>query len=410
MPARHSELGPSKAHCYRRCPGSVKAQRGLPDTAGEEANQGTAFHEFAALCLETGANPMTMVGALTEVKGAGVYPMTLEMAEKMQPGLEVMWALADAPGAELFVETELDLSPYLGEGEIGTSDACIVDVEGRRIVGFDWKWGKGVPVHPERNDQMTLYLLGLWHIHGHRFDGIPPEEIEVIMIIEQPRADGGGGVWSTTAEWLLLEGEKVKREAAATRDPDAPRIPGTVQCKFCKAAYFGTCKEYAEFNGGLIGLKFDSLEEDYVVALPPDLIDRRTLTPVQRSQILLHKAMIQKWLDRLHEEAMADAERGADVPGLKLVDGRRTRAWLDEKKAEIVLRKRLGEDAYKKEVRSPAQIEEAMGKKLFQATFGSFVTYSEPTPILVPASDKRPARATHGELYDSLHDEDESII
>ncbi len=59
---RHSELGPSKAHRYRRCHGSVNAERGLPDDSGIEAAQGQCFHEYADLCLTFGLDPHVFIG------------------------------------------------------------------------------------------------------------------------------------------------------------------------------------------------------------------------------------------------------------------------------------------------------------------------------------------------------------
>lgn len=405
MPGFHSSRSPSGAHRYRRCPGSVAAEEGLPDGAGIDAAHGTVFHEIAADCLETGADPLAMIGAMVTTD-KGPLPFTLEMATKMLPGLELVYSLANEPGAQMFVETRVNLAPWLGEGESGTSDVTIINPRRHRIVQWDWKWGAGVPVSPIKNDQCTLYTLGVWNEFGHLFDA-DPAEIEVIVIIEQPRAEGGGGTWTTTMAEILREGVSIKKDAKATRDPNAPRVPGTVQCKFCKAAKFGTCKEYAEFNASMIGLKFDSLEDDLAVAAPLDVIARRVVTPEQRSQILIHRAMIDKWLDQLHEDAYSDAQAGRPTPGMKMVDGRSPpRGWRDEGKAELLLTRKFGDKAFTRKLRSPAQIEEEVGKKAFNLTYAGFVERGEPKPILVPEQDKRPARMNHGDKYDALVDDE----
>jgi hypothetical protein len=411
MPGQHSSLGASKAHRYRRCPGSIKAEQGLPDNAGEHAAQGTVFHEFAALAVEYGADPLAMVGATHYVEKFGDLPFTHEMAIGMLPGLELIESLLDSPGRRLIVESRVDLSSWLGDGQFGTVDVGIVDIARSRLVTFDWKWGAGVPVSPVENDQAILYTLGLWGAVSTDFEarGIAPEDVEVIIIIEQPRAEGGGGVWTTNMALLLEEGAKIARDAEATRDPNAPRIPGVVQCKFCRAASFGTCKEYARFNADLLGTKFDDLEEQFLAGLPVELHSRRAMTPEQRSQILLHRKMIDKWLDQLHEEAMRDAEAGRPVPGMKLVDGRSARVWRDEAKAEFVLTHAFGEEAFSRKLVSPAQAEEKVGKKAFQRDFGMFVEKQEPKPILVPLDHKRPARMTHGDKYDLIENEETAI-
>jgi hypothetical protein len=404
MPGQHSSLGASKAHRYRRCPGSIRAEEGLPDNAGEHAAQGTVFHEFAALAVAHGANPLSMVGATHYVENFGDLPFTQEMAVAMLPGLELIESLLDSPGRRLLVEKRVDLSPWLGPGQFGTVDVGIVDPARSRIVTFDWKWGAGVPVSPVENDQATLYALGLWGMVSADFEalGIEPKDVEALIVIEQPRTDGGGGVWTTTMQRLLEEGEKIALDAEATRDPNAPRIPGLIQCKFCRAATFGTCPEYARFNMDLIGAKFDDLEEQFAAGLPLTLHDRRAMTPEQRSQILLHRKMIDKWLDQLHDEALRDAEAGRPVPGMKLVDGRSARVWRDEAKAELVLTHTFGDQAFTRKLVSPAQVEERVGKKVFQRDFAMLVEKQEPKPILVPLDHKRPARSTHGDKFDLI--------
>jgi hypothetical protein len=405
MPGIHSSLGASKAHRYRACPGSVAACRDLPDSSGEEAAQGTVFHEVAADVLQFGLNPHHFVGHEIEVEGFGFLPFTEEMAVKMQTGLDLVWAFADAPSAKLIVEQRLDLSRWLGPDQFGTSDACVIDPQNRLIVVFDWKWGAGVPVDPCENDQAVLYALGVWDRFERDFDGIEHDKITVKIIIEQPRAAGGGGIWDTTVEWLLLEGEKIRRDAELTRDPNAPRIPGVKQCKFCPAARFKTCREYVQFNLDMVGQKFEDLDEAFSVGaalVPPDV---KALTPQQRSQILLNESMFRAFLKDLHEEALNDAIAGRDVPGMKLVDGRSPpRRWKDEEKAGVILRKKLGKAAEIVSLKSPAMIEETVGKTAFEKDFGLLVDVGKPKPVLVPEHDKRQARPNIHDKFDNLDD------
>jgi hypothetical protein len=403
VPGAHAPLGPSAAHRWRACPGSIAASEGLPDTAGIEAAYGTVFHHFAALVLELGLDPIDLIGAKLDVERFGTLEFTAEMATKMLPGLDLIYSLHTEGVTILMVETKVDISPWCGPDQFGTSDVIIIDFGNRRIIVFDWKWGAGVPVQPQENDQAILYGLGAWNaIDASQFDVDDFHEIKVEIIIEQPRADGGGGVWHTTMADLLAHGERIAVDAARTRDPDAPRIPGTKQCKFCPAAKHGTCREYHEFNADLIGMKFDRLEtEDYY----PEPVS--ALTPEERSAVLLNRQMIEGWLDDLHAAAYKDAEAGRPVPGMKLVEGRSpARAWTDAEKAEIVLSSRLGERAFKRELLSPAQIEEVVGKRAFNTTYKPFVSQGKPKSILVSSSHKKPAIATHGDKYDQLDTED----
>ena len=49
--AQHSVLSPSGAHRWMRCPGSIAAESGMPDTSSKYAAEGTAAHELASKCL-----------------------------------------------------------------------------------------------------------------------------------------------------------------------------------------------------------------------------------------------------------------------------------------------------------------------------------------------------------------------
>ena len=426
----HSRRSPSSAHRWRLCPGSVNAEQGLSDSVGEEARQGTCFHEIAADCLEYGIDPWHAVGkdvTWEETVDGEVVTITRtftrEMADKMMPGLIQLRAMEDAPGAKMFVERRVSLEKYVGPGESGTADCFIIDLYNWRIINWDWKWGAGVPVSPEWNDQTILYTLGVWedyaaemfweaHMEGLGPDGDDPNplvipDIEVVICIEQPRAPGGGGTWTTTMQDLLAEGRAIKKDAEATEDPDAPRIPGEKQCKFCKAARHNTCKERAGMVLSLLDLDDEELDDDFMLGLPVDL--PRSLTPTQRSNVLLNRKLIERFLEQLHEEAMEDARLGKETPGLKRVAGRRPpRKWKDEKRAEMLLKQDFGDEAFNRKLRSPAQIEGGVKKQRFKTRYQAMVIEGDPAPALVNETDPRPPMKAAIDLLDDEADSADS--
>ena len=419
----HSERGPSTAHRWRKCPGSVRQSRGLPNTAGIEAAYGTVFHEFAALCIQHGLDPQGFVGAKMTVEPFGELTFDQAMADNMLPGLDLIRAYMAAPGAKTIVEERVDLTYWVGPGEFGTTDCAVIDITNWRLVVFDWKYGAGVPVSPVRNDQAFLYGLGTWtsfahamfadHIletHGDAALDAPWEDdIELVVIIEQPRAEGGGGVWTTTVGEMLAEGERIRLDAAATEDPDAPIIPGPDQCKFCLAGKAMVCPEKPKHLLKLAGTDFDDLESDFMCGVPPDIPS--AFTPEQRSQLLLHKSMFEKMFEDLHAAAFNDAEKGRPVPGMKLVTGRSpARAWRDDQKAEAILKSQFGEEAFNKKLLSPAQIEEKVGKKDFGVRFKRHVKEGERKSVLVPVSDKRDAIPNYTRDFDGLEDDVTAIV
>lgn len=401
----HSERGPSTAARWRACKASVLKSRGLPDVPTMYAAEGTVFHHYAAICLELGLPPHHFVGETLDVPPFGRLTFDKTMAQHMMPGLDFFGPLADAPGAKLIVEQKVPLDRWVGPGEKGTMDIAILNRSRRQIVTGDWKYGAGVPVHPEWNDQGILYTCGAWDKWGEAmFEGIDPSEIEVLIVIEQPRAPGGGGVWETTMDVILREGAAIRRDAEETLIPGAPFNPGHKQCQFCKAARFNTCEARAQFIVERLHNRFDELDADFIGGQA--MTFPKAISPEARSQLLAHRKLIENWLDQLHEEAMEDAEQGRPVPGFKRVLGRAPhRKWRDEKKAAQVLVSRLNEDAYQRKLLSPAQVEELVGKRAYQKDYERHVSLGVPKPVLVPLEDKRIELANVHDLFDSIADD-----
>jgi len=425
----HSERGPSTAHRWRPCPGSVRLSRGIPNTAGIEAAYGTVFHDFAADCLELGLDPQGFVGDKMEVEGFGILEFDQEMADNMLNGLDLVWAMADVPGAKLIVEERVSLEEWVGPKEFGTTDAAIIDPLNWRLVVFDWKYGQGVPVSPEMNDQAMLYGLGTWSTFaaamfeeylieeaaakGQTFDPNTPweDDIEVIIMIEQPRAPGGGGTWTTTMGELLAEGRRIRRDADRTMDDDAPFNPGPKQCQFCLAGRANICKARAAMVLNELGNDFDDLEDGFLSGAEMELPHPKSLTPEQRTQVLLHRKLIEKFLDELHEEAYRDAKNRRPVPGMKLVEGRNPpRKWKDTFKAEVMLEHDFAHKAYTKKILSPTQVEDKIGKRTYKVRYARLVDTGEAKPILVPIDDKRDPLPDITSDFDGLVDDDEAMV
>lgn len=380
------------------------------------------------------------------VEGFGHMVFDQAMADNMLNGLDYLWAASNSPGSKMIIEKRVSLEEWVGPGEFGTTDAAIVDPLRWRMIGFDWKYGQGVPVSPERNDQAILYLLGAWSSFARDMfvdflidaeeaeimDGAIPvpsdcltrenidelrpgweDDIAVTIVIEQPRAPGGGGVWETDLGWLLREGKKIRADADLTLDPDAPIVPGEKQCKFCAAAKFNTCEARVKNLVESVGGDFDELEDDFVEDVPMNLYDKRALSPEARSQLLKHADQIKKMLEELHTEAYRDAESGRPVPGMKLVDGRNPpRKWKQPKMAETIVEHEFGEDkAFTKKLLSPTQVEEVVGKRVYRERFERMVNKGQSKPQLVPESDKRDPIPDVGSDFDELVENDiESLV
>ncbi len=83
------------------------------------------------------------------------------------------------------------------------------------------------------------------------------------------------------------------------------------------------------------------------------------------------------------------------------------RKWKDEEKEKPVLERRLGGDkAYIRKLRSPAQVEELVGKKAFRETYGHHVLEEDAKPILVPSTDRRDPIPDVGSRFDAAMEDD----
>ncbi|MBD2820521.1 DUF2800 domain-containing protein [Xenorhabdus sp. 42] len=168
-----------------------------------------------------------------------VNALKYEVVEAVGQYVETVWGLAQ--GKELLIEQRVDFSEVIGvENSFGTADAIIIN--GSELQIHDLKYGKGVKVDAEENEQLMLYALGALD----QFDMLYDFET-VRMFIHQPRLNHVSE-WAANVENLRQFGARTKDAAASvitifniaqcegvdTLPPDT-FIPGEKQCRFCKA-------------------------------------------------------------------------------------------------------------------------------------------------------------------------------
>lgn len=390
----------------------MRACEGLVDRVGREAAEGTVFHDHAELALRFGLEAHDFTRGIVQIVSGHEVSYNEEMVEHLQKGLDYVRELLADPFEKphVYIEEKVKIQKYTGEKNgFGTSDICIVFVKQRKIIVFDWKYGK-VAVSPVENDQEELYGLGCWEsFAGELFDW-DSTGIDVEFVIWQPRIPGGGGSWHTTMDWLLEEGERIRRDADATRDPNAPRIAGTKQCQYCRAA--STCAALAKYNLEMFSVRFDEIDDniDYGMPfVPPTDPDFWEWTPERRSYVLLHWKVFKRWHDQLSADARRDAVSGRPVPFMKMVDGRAGNRVFPQKHVPEVQRfliREIGEDkAMPRTLLSVPEAEAVLGKKRLKEALGDFIFQPPGKPVLVPETDKRPAKMTHGEQYDQIDDD-----
>lgn len=374
---KHSNLGASSAYRWMECPGSVAFLAANPQLKKSSvyADEGTAAHALAEHLIEKARNASVgdnyvrkmYVGKhiniardqkpgdikISEHPIEGFIEITEDMVEAV---LVYTNEIKDAMGGdeykELLLESKIDLS-FIHPDLYGTNDAIIVRPFDRLTV-YDYKHGAGVPVEVENNPQMLYYALGA--AHKYRFDF---KEIE--MVIVQPRCehfDGPIRRQVISIETLIAFGEEIKKAVARTKEKDAPFSAGK-WCRFCDAKPI--CPK-------LKSQAYDEMVSDFGSVDAPEsapvLREPSLLNGVEIAKILHAAQMISTWVDSVKEYAHAEAEKGMQIPGYKLVAKRAHRKWKDEALVEKIALD-IGfdrDDLFSFKFRSPAQLEKLIGK------------------------------------------------
>lgn len=402
-PVKHSYFGASSSERWITCPGSVTLCAKAPKTGGSSsfANEGTAAHELAEKSLLSRRMPVNFYGETILVEDTA-FVVDNEMVEAVTMYVNEVLKVASKkhnPGIRdpYHVETKFDLRWFSGRGDMfGTCDACVPDTANRTIHVFDLKYGAGKPVYAENNTQLMYYALGILGKFGKQnFD-------EAVLHIVQPRCEESGvSEWRISIENLIDWGNHTLMtavEKALSENP--PFNPTPSACRWCNGKPM--CKAYADS----LSVTDVAMYEPKEIVLPPV----EMLSDAQIARILEVLPMVKSYMTAVGEYALARALDGNVVPGYKLVRGRKgNRKWGDEKSVEDAFGEILGEDLYDFSLKSPAQIEKLLkrklGKEMDRNILDPFVTREEGSLVLVPESDKREAVEVENKLVDILGEE-----
>jgi len=397
---KHALLSASKAHIWARCEAAPTLWQHLPPgPSSRYADEGRKVAEAV------------------EHVGKGLLPALPPAYAAAQPYLDrVASLMADALDPVTMYEPDFlgalltADNPHRG----GTPDAAAVDLTGQAgLHVVDLKWGEGVYVEAEGNEQGLTYLdaLDRWATLQRGPLGPLPDSTPASFWIEQPRwrdESDRSRTWAGTLgsfrvlfRKLAAAADRIRRHVDSIVPFEMLPFQEGEHCRFCPVGMAGTCpardKRMLDALGELDAPRPSTVPSVPVAPIPPELIPAEKLAAA-----LPLFPRIRAWLDAAEARALALAMR-SELPGYKAVAGKPgNRAWAGEDTVTAEALAGLRLNPYVRKLVSPAVAEEALakqpsdrpgkawGKKDAAALLAKLVSRAPGKPTLAPASDPRP--------------------
>lgn len=392
----HAILSPSACERWSHCTAAPRLEARFPSTSSWYADQGTAAHSMAEKKVKTMLR-MRCARAPTEYDDDEMDEMTDIYRDVCAEQVAEAAKIEDNPIT--MVEYRVDLNQVVPEG-FGTADFLIVTRD--KIWVTDLKYGTGVKVSVVDNPQLKLYGIGAYY----NFDYLYSDVKTVCLTIVQPRLHHIES-WEISIEELRDWAENYIRPRALIAfkgGPEAEQVPGD-WCRFCRAKPL--CRACAEEALGLI--RQDTAEADGTTQetsqgtipvyqlKPAALISHSTIEDLMPT---LNR--ISAWINSVFSYALSEAMKGVEFKGYKLVEGRSTSVYSDEKKVIEACLKNGYKDIYKHKLIGIGDM-----KKLMKPNEGDYERIIEKLVVkrpgklsLVPDTDKRKEVKLDGETQE----------
>lgn len=387
-PKAHATVTASGYERWSHCTAAPRYEEQFPSESSVYADEGTLAHSVCELYGRKKFTVMSTRKFNAELKKLKADPLWQdEMIKTAEAYVDFLTEKANEFESipNISFEVRVDLSDCIPDG-FGTCDNYMVGGEVLRIT--DYKHGKGVKVSAVNNGQMRLYALGvlkrLFPIYGDTIK-------RVCTAIVQPRISE-----DVEEEWLTVEELKAWGENEAKPKAQAAYFGlGTFcageWCRFCRGK--AECRARAQYYAGF---------SQYVGAIPEGLAEQEDVTPSEEIKILtdaevadlLRQAQgLIGWYEDLQDYARDAILSGRDIPGWKVVEGRKVRAFKDADKALDIMRGEGFPDAvlYERKPLTLAQLEKLTGKKRFAELMDGEITWPPGKPTLTTMDDKRAA-------------------
>lgn len=376
----HSNIvGGSNARLRRLCAKSIDEERKVPaQPSGPWADAGTALHHIMEAALRGNMSNATV---LREFRGVEIHlekmssPVTVTEAmlrNKVFTALD--WLDKAVPiDAEMFYEKKMAFPAI--EGAFGTGDVVFdMSYQDGEAGIVDWKFGDGIMVSAEDNDQMRFYLCAAIH------EGLIPHNLdEYVAFIYQPadkldpKEYAKRGVY--TREDLELFKQDLQEAIAQWREGRAVHSPGA-HCAGCRGKL--VCPAYTNMLASALAT------------------DVQGLNTRQMAEWLAKLPALKEFATELYAAALRNAQAGLEIPGYGLEQALGNSAWKDEKAAWGALG-RLGVAADDRTVKKAISPTQALVKLKEIGTPEKQIERFKATHIVRPDNGEKLAKLKPGE-------------
>lgn len=365
----HAILSPSSAKRWINCTPSALLAEEAGSKSSVYTEEGTLAHEIAEYALTK-----YLEGEYDPIIDA--VPLKNEHLENPLFGVDMADYIRDYcefvigegyemqkqdGGCRMFLERRVDITDFAPDS-FGSVD--VTQVSDKTIHIIDLKYGAGVKVTADHNEQMLMYALGT-------LKSLKTDHIEKIrMTIAQVRLDHYD-TFEMSKKDLLAWAERVLKPAAKMAIQGIGKQVIGSWCSFCPV------KAQCRAQRDAILADFEEKPE------PPLLSDEEIVDLI--GKIDTYKS----WIESVNKYVYDRAIQGHKWPGYKLVAGRTGRVIKDEAKIrQALLNEFLEDEVLNIKLKGIGDLEKLVGKKVFSARFGDAIESRPGAPKLVPESAK----------------------
>lgn len=366
----HAILSPSSAKRWINCTPSALLAEAAGSKSSVYAEEGTLAHEIAEYALtqylEGVYDPIMDEGFPIKEEYFKNPLFSIDMANYIRDYCDYVigenYEMQKADGScKVFLERKVDITDYAPDS-FGSVDVTLET--GRTIHIIDLKYGAGVKVSADHNEQMMLYALGALKAASSK------KITNIRMTIAQVRLDHYDTFEMSKGE-LLDWAEKVLKPAGkAAIQGKGKQVIGS-WCGFCPV------KAQCRAQRDAILADFDEKPEPLLLS-DEEIVDLIGKIDTYKS-----------WIESVNRYVYDRAIQGHEWKGYKLVAGRTSRVIKDEAKIrQTLLNEFLEDEVLNIKLKGIGDLEKLLGKKVFSARFGDAIESRPGAPKLVPESAK----------------------